>query len=351
MDPRRRRFSIFTAGGQRTAAPAASSCDQRWERVGVPARDTEVTRTDYKGCGNSPLSADMYRDGFHRITNIDYSPACIRRMAHKHDNMAAMTFPDGTFEVVLEKGTLDAFMVAEKSPWTVPEETAQFCLAGRFISISFAQPHFRTPLYVNDAYGWSVRTDKFGDCFHFFFYTMEHGGTLTQQQREQAHRFVHPPAVDMTPVCLSDSEEDFLRRIDISPYKKRQGANNNSSNMLDILKTLHSTPPAQVPMFASLEIDRVEVGKQILSKDDLEFLEGEQKKMMSDEEEGENKMQGGKLGVAPLHTEEPESCKPIKPKKRPIPYKRKYNRTDLKTFQWAISFVLPPFTAIELLCQ
>ncbi|XP_066288314.1 EEF1A lysine methyltransferase 4-like [Branchiostoma lanceolatum] len=287
--------------------------DERWKMErSFEARGTRGTRCIpssidsltlcFPGCGNSPLSADMYRDGFHRITNIDYSPACIRRMAHKHDNMAcirrmahkhdnmaAMTFPDGTFEVVLEKGTLDAFMVAEISPWTVPEETAQFCLAGRFISISFAQPHFRTPLYVNDAYGWSVRTDKFGDCFHFFFYTMEHGGTLTQQQREQAHRFFHPPAVDMTPVCLSDSEEDFLRRIDISPssspvlkhlfswllpsendlivkvccgtyteveietskkllfglcpppdrYKKRQGANNNSSNMLDILKTLH----------------------------------------------------------------------------------------------------------------
>ncbi|XP_066295909.1 EEF1A lysine methyltransferase 4-like [Branchiostoma lanceolatum] len=191
------------------------------------------------GCGNSPLSADMYRDGFRHITNIDYSPACIRRMAHKHDNMAAMTwlemdarqltFPDGMFEVVLEKGTLDAFMVAEKSPWTVSEETAHFCHqvlqevsrvlcpGGRFISISFAQPHFRTPLYANDAYGWSIRTDKFGDCFHFFFYTLERGGALTQQQREQAHRFFHPPEVDVTPMCLSDSEEDFLRRIDVSP--------------------------------------------------------------------------------------------------------------------------------------
>ncbi|XP_066304486.1 uncharacterized protein [Branchiostoma lanceolatum] len=37
-------------------------------------------------------------------------------------------------------------------------------------------------------------------------------------------------------------------------YKKRRGADRCSSNMLDILEVLHSTPPTEVPMFASVKL-------------------------------------------------------------------------------------------------
>ena len=39
------------------------------------------------GCGNSTLSADMYRAGYHNITNIDISPTVIEKMLLQHSSM------------------------------------------------------------------------------------------------------------------------------------------------------------------------------------------------------------------------------------------------------------------------
>jgi hypothetical protein len=50
---------------------------------------------------------------------------------------------------------------------------------GRFISITFAQPHFRKRLYAREQYSWSIRTETFGDGFHFFFYVMTKGEPLS----------------------------------------------------------------------------------------------------------------------------------------------------------------------------
>jgi hypothetical protein len=50
---------------------------------------------------------------------------------------------------------------------------------GRFISITFAQPHFRKRIYARELYGWSIRTETFGDGFHFFFYVMIKGERLS----------------------------------------------------------------------------------------------------------------------------------------------------------------------------
>uniref|UniRef100_A0A3Q4HI46 Endothelin converting enzyme 2a n=1 Tax=Neolamprologus brichardi TaxID=32507 RepID=A0A3Q4HI46_NEOBR len=86
------------------------------------------------GCGNSSMSSDMYSAGYHTIANIDYSSVCIRTMSARYSHCPGMTwhqmdvrqlsFPDSSFDVILEKATLDAIMVNEKTPWEVSSQTA-----------------------------------------------------------------------------------------------------------------------------------------------------------------------------------------------------------------------------------
>ncbi|KAG7525041.1 EEF1A lysine methyltransferase 4 [Solea senegalensis] len=190
------------------------------------------------GCGNSSMSGDMYMAGYQSITNIDYSSVCISTMAARHSDCPGMTwhqmdvrqlcFPSASFDVVLEKATLDVLMVEEKSPWEVSPQTACFihqalteisrCLKprGRFISVTFAQPHFRKRLYARTEYNWSIKQYSYGEGFGYFVYVMTKGEQLSaedaalEKKPEDANS---PPNSNAT--TQKEDEEDFLSNIDL----------------------------------------------------------------------------------------------------------------------------------------
>lgn len=86
-------------------------------------------------------------------------------------DMMDMTFPlsedgDGTYDVIIDKGTMDVIMTDNKDPWnptaevkerarkTISNVYKQLKKGGLFIQISFDQPHFRKKLLVSEEVQW-----------------------------------------------------------------------------------------------------------------------------------------------------------------------------------------------------
>lgn len=70
------------------------------------------------GSGNSNMSALMYKEGYENIVNIDIAESVIGHMQEQYGDLkkmtwqtmdaTALTFPDDSFDVVIEKGMFDA---------------------------------------------------------------------------------------------------------------------------------------------------------------------------------------------------------------------------------------------------
>ncbi|KAI8996436.1 S-adenosyl-L-methionine-dependent methyltransferase [Trametes punicea] len=143
------------------------------------------------GCGNSTLSQDMYDDGYRNIVNTDYSGVLIEKMRHKHErsrpemewhemDIRDLRFPDDSFDVAIDKGTMDAMMTAKADVWDPPEEVVQNCnrevdevlrvlrKGGVFIYLTFGQPHFRRRYLERP--GTTLEIRKLGEAFHYYLY-------------------------------------------------------------------------------------------------------------------------------------------------------------------------------------
>ncbi|XP_034412293.1 EEF1A lysine methyltransferase 4 isoform X1 [Cyclopterus lumpus] len=190
------------------------------------------------GCGNSSMSGDMYSASYHSITNIDYSSVCISTMKARYSDCVGMTwhqmdvrqlsFPDASFDVIIEKATLDAIMVEEKTPWEVSPQTAVFihqaltevrrCLkpGGRFVSVTFASPLFRKRLYARTEYNWSIKKYGYGEGFEYFVYVMTKGEELSPEDAALEKKLLEDTKSPPTTIATLQIEdkEDFLFNIE-----------------------------------------------------------------------------------------------------------------------------------------
>ncbi|KAB1283293.1 EEF1A lysine methyltransferase 4 [Camelus dromedarius] len=190
------------------------------------------------GCGSSALSYELFLAGFPDVTSVDYSSVVVAAMRARYAHVPklrwetmdvrALDFPSGSFDVVLEKGTLDALLTGEQDPWTVSSEgvhTVDQVLSevsrvlvhgGRFISMTSAAPHFRTRHYAQARYGWSLKHATYGNSFHFHFYLMHKGKELSVAQLALGAQILSPPQPPTPPCFLQDSDhEDFLSAIQL----------------------------------------------------------------------------------------------------------------------------------------
>ncbi|KAK3088532.1 hypothetical protein FSP39_020234 [Pinctada imbricata] len=130
------------------------------------------------GCGNSQLSENMYDVGYRHITNIDISDTVIRQMTDRHKDQrpemsfikmdaTKMDFEDGSYSVVLDKGTLDALMVDDSVEVVTMVESMFTEISrvlkqgGRYLCISLLQEHILNEvLKFFPELGWPVRVHK-----------------------------------------------------------------------------------------------------------------------------------------------------------------------------------------------
>ena len=95
----------------------------------------QLKRTDRVlnlGCGNSSLSASLYEKGYQEIVNIDFSDTVISKMRERYSRMPSpkwfvmdmldLKFDSGSFDVVLDKGSIDSLMVDQGDVWNPRQE-------------------------------------------------------------------------------------------------------------------------------------------------------------------------------------------------------------------------------------
>lgn len=85
----------------------------------------------------------------------------------------------GSFDVVLDKGTLDAFEVDKRNGWddlhsALTEIHRVLRNGGLYVQVSFAQPFQRQYLYEEPFVGaWKdISIHRFGETFHYFIYEL-----------------------------------------------------------------------------------------------------------------------------------------------------------------------------------
>ena len=109
------------------------------------------------GCGNAELSEDLYKDGYRHISNIDISATVIAQMKERNAALPEMTwsvmdvraldFPANTFDLAIDKSTIDALLCGDNSYMNVAKMTKEvqrvLNTGGTYMAISYGNPDSR----------------------------------------------------------------------------------------------------------------------------------------------------------------------------------------------------------------
>eukprot|EP00826_Nyctotherus_ovalis_P012747 TRINITY_DN13395_c0_g2_i4.p1 TRINITY_DN13395_c0_g2~~TRINITY_DN13395_c0_g2_i4.p1 ORF type:complete len:220 (-),score=48.89 TRINITY_DN13395_c0_g2_i4:96-755(-) len=127
------------------------------------------------GCGNSRLTEEMYKDGFCNSVNVDLCETVIKQMQERcrEDcpeakfivmDIMKMDFESKSFDVVLDKATLDSFMCGETATTSIEaalnEVHRVLTDTGTFICISYGLPQDREGFFKGGGWSWKIFWEK-----------------------------------------------------------------------------------------------------------------------------------------------------------------------------------------------
>merc|ERR1712039_731534 len=122
------------------------------------------------GCGNSDMSEKMYTDGYESIMNVDISEslldnlrtrlaASMPKMRWQFANCSALDFETGTFDVTIDKGTLDAIEANKGLLFAAAGEAHRTLKPGGFfLSVTFNDAPIRIDGQLRNGATW-------GNCY------------------------------------------------------------------------------------------------------------------------------------------------------------------------------------------
>ncbi|XP_071706773.1 uncharacterized protein [Rutidosis leptorrhynchoides] len=123
------------------------------------------------GCGNSAFSESMSKNGYTDIVNIDISSVVIEAMQKKYSGSPHLkyiemdvrdmkAFENGSFDAVIDKGTLDSLMCGHNSKPNaakmLDEIERVLKKGGVYILITYGIPSYRLRL-LRESHSWSIK--------------------------------------------------------------------------------------------------------------------------------------------------------------------------------------------------
>ena len=86
---------------------------------------------------------------------------------------------------------------------------------GKFISITFQQPHFRKLVYAKEKYNWSIEQFTIGETFHYFVYVMTKGQELNQNDKHfYCRKDLNSNENDFNFFMKENNDENFLSKFE-----------------------------------------------------------------------------------------------------------------------------------------
>ena len=180
------------------------------------------------GWGNSKLSEDMYKEGYHNIINMDISKVVIDKMKTRNKTWASMvwdqmdvtdmTYQNEWFDIVLDKSTIDTLLWGDNDIYMVAKmmkEVQRVLIpGGKYLAISYGKPDNRTYHFRREHLDFELTQHKI---------TYKIYDKKTEEHEDNAHYIYvwsKGPNADTAATRWARVEENLISSINDSCKKK-----------------------------------------------------------------------------------------------------------------------------------